>query len=498
MAYNLDVVYSTILQNGIRKFKYKNSRLKPVSYIDQSGKGAIFAYRSKEHMADGMGVVITSEEAVSANKNQFSHWTPNVYRYGKYSDQYRLFPTGHGEDNLRQINTFYIDVDTLDPNFKYGELILDSFEMGFMPTMVLKSPRGYQFFYVLEKPAYVNKNTDFKVIDCAKRISKNLRDFFSKKGYPVDLNANHFGITRIPADDSILYFEADQRYSFKEWIDWSINYEFENMPKKNNVYQLKSKREFRQVDDPWFRMLLFSEKIRGQKGVMGRNNVIFTLSLAYYSSGYEIDECELTMLEFNDRLQSPLRNRELTKIIKSAYSGKYQAADRKKIIILCQEWVDVSLGEDQLFAKRPGLYKFKKDRSVRKYSHLHEWAGDLLAYLDEHSYTHKPYIITTKKDIRESLKIPERSLDKVLKHLKKENKIYFRVRSGRNGGITLASVKALMSTIIRVKKEVQEAYFIAISEAFGLKHTEVYSTFEKLLNPKNPAVQTELFELDTG
>ncbi|MFR6675720.1 MAG: replication protein RepR, partial [Enterococcus avium] len=58
MAYDLDVVYSTILQNGIRKFKFKNSRLKPISYTDQSGRGAIFAYRSKEHMIEGIGLVI--------------------------------------------------------------------------------------------------------------------------------------------------------------------------------------------------------------------------------------------------------------------------------------------------------------------------------------------------------------------------------------------------------------------------------------------------------
>ena len=64
MTIELDTVYSTILQNGIRKFKYKNSRLKPVSFSDQSGKGAIFAYRSKEHMVEGIGLVITSEEGL--------------------------------------------------------------------------------------------------------------------------------------------------------------------------------------------------------------------------------------------------------------------------------------------------------------------------------------------------------------------------------------------------------------------------------------------------
>ena len=49
---------------------------------------------------------------------------------------------------------------------------------------------------------------------------------------------------------------------------------------------------------------------------------------------------------------------------------------------------------------------------MRKYSHSHEWAQDLLDYLNKQSYTYKPYIVSTKKELREELKIPERSLDK--------------------------------------------------------------------------------------
>lgn len=98
-----------------------------------------------------------------------------------------------------------------------------------------------------------------------------------------------------------------------------------------NVFVLPSTQEFRQVDEPWFQLLLKSQKIQGEKGVYGRNNVIFTLSLAYFSSGYEVEACELTMLEFNDRLANPLSDRELTRIIRSAYSGKYQAAHREKL-----------------------------------------------------------------------------------------------------------------------------------------------------------------------
>ncbi|MGF1945414.1 primase C-terminal domain-containing protein, partial [Enterococcus casseliflavus] len=114
--------------------------------------------------------------------------------------------------------------------------------------------------------------------------------------------------------------------SFEEWIDWSMREDADKKAEIKNVFVLPSTQEFRQVDEPWFQLLLKSQKIQGEKGVYGRNNVIFTLSLAYFSSGYEVEACELTMLEFNDRLANPLSDRELTRIIRSAYSGKYQAA----------------------------------------------------------------------------------------------------------------------------------------------------------------------------
>ncbi len=63
-----------------------------------------------------------------------------MFRYGTYADEGRMFTKGHSEDNLRQINTFFVDFDTLDPNFDYGEILLASHELGFMPTMVLQTP----------------------------------------------------------------------------------------------------------------------------------------------------------------------------------------------------------------------------------------------------------------------------------------------------------------------------------------------------------------------
>lgn len=499
MISTLEAIYSATLHNGIRKSKFKNSRIQSLFTSNEAGRGAIFAYRSKAHMVEGIGLVITSEEALSENNNRFTHWTPNVYRYGTYADKAHKFTKGHSEDNLHQINTFYVDIDTLNPNFDYGEIILASHEIGFMPTMIVKTPHGYQAFYVLKKPAFVTKKSNFKVINVAKMISNNLRSKLATDyDFPVDLKANHFGITRIPTEENVVFFEPEYRYDFKQWIDWSMRVDSDRKNEVKNVFVLPSNQDFRQVDEPWFNLLMHSTKIRGEKGVYGRNNVVFTLSLAYFSSGYGMDECELAMLEFNDRLGYPLADRELMKTIRSAYSGKYQAAKRSKVVELCHEWVDTNLSDEQLFNKKRGWWKFKKDRAVRKYSHTEEWAEDLLKYLNEQTYTYRPYIVSTKREIREALKIPARSFDKVLKQLKEKNKIYFRVRPGRNGGISLASVHGLMRTIIRVKKEVQEAYLNALSDAFGLERTLIQETLQQLIETNEVAIQTNLFELDTG
>ena len=84
--------------------------------------------------------------------------------------------------------------------------------------------------------------------------------------------------------------------------------------------------------------------------------------------------------------------------------------------------------------------------------HLSEWKEDLMAYISEKSDVYKPYLVTTKKEIREALGIPERTLDKLLKVLKANQEIFFKIKSGRNGGIQLASVKSLLLSIIKVKK----------------------------------------------
>ncbi|MFD3059861.1 MULTISPECIES: primase C-terminal domain-containing protein [Streptococcus] len=496
---NLTNIYSLILKDGLRNYKFKNSHLKPVSSVEEGNRGAIFGYRTKEKMIKARGVVLTSMESISENEDRFTHWTPNVYRFGSYSDPKRQITRGHSEDNLRQINTFYIDFDITSSAEKMtsGDILTVSIDLGFMPTLILKSDKGYQAYFVLDKAAYVTTHSQFKVVKVAKAISQNLRNYFGQT-LPVDMTCNHFGIARMPRTNNVEFFHADYTYSFQEWLDWSMKQSDLPFPsKKPNLTVIAGSEGVKQVDEPWYGLLLREANIRGAKALMGRNNVLFTLALANFSSGVSQSDCEAVLADFNEHLAEPLSQDEFLKVVGSAYSGKYEAASRDYIKLLCKAWVNENLKGSDLFIKQR-WYKFKKKRADRKHSHLHEWKADIMAYLEVFYQSEDPFIQTTKKAIREELNIPERSLDKVLKALKADRKIFFAVKAGRGGGIRLASVKAIVFSLIQVKKERQEAYFANIATFFDESIGFTKRVIEGVKNGLKQARQLSLFEADIG
>lgn len=496
---NLTNIYSLILKDGLRNYKFKNSHLKPVSSVEEGNRGAIFGYRTKEKMMKARGVVLTSMESISENEDSFTHWTPNVYRFGSYSDPKRQITRGHSEDNLRQINSFYIDFDITSSaeEMTSGDILIAAIDLGFMPTLILKSDKGYQAYFVLDKAAYVTTHSQFKVVKVAKAISQNLRNYFGQT-LPVDMTCNHFGIARMPRTDNVEFFHADYTYSFQEWLDWSMKQSDLLFPsKKPNLTVIAGSEGVKQVDEPWYGLLLKEANIRGAKALMGRNNVLFTLALANFSSGVSQSDCEAVLADFNENLTEPISQDEFLKVVGSAYSGKYEAASRDYIKLLCKAWVNENLKGSDLFIKQR-WYKFKKKRADRKHSHLYEWKADIMAYLEGFYQSEDPFVQTTKKAIREELNIPERSLDKVLKALKAERKIFFAVKAGRGGGIRLASVKAIVLSLIQVKKDRQEAYFANIATFFEESLGFTKMVIEGVKNGLKQARQLSLFEVDIG
>lgn len=495
---NLNTIYPLILKDGLRSYKFRNSHLKPVSSAEEGKRGAIFAYRSKAHMIKARGLVLTSMEAIEENQDSFTHWTPNVYRFGSYSDSRRQITRGHAEENLRQINTFVIDFDlSSDDVMTSGDILTAALDLGFMPTLILKSDKGYQAYFVLSEPAYVTAHSQFKVVKVAKAISQNLRSYFSQT-LPVDMTCNHFGICRIPRTDNIEFFDEEYTYSFQEWLNWSMKQSDLPFPsKKPNLTVISGTEGAKQTDEPWYKMLMNESNIKGTKDLMGRNSVLFTLALANFSSGVSQGDCEVLLNEFSLRLDEPVTTGELLKIIASAYSGKYEAASRDYIMLLCRAWVNKDLKSADLFTKQR-WYKFKKKRADRKNSHLYEWKADVMAYLEDFYQSEDPFIQTTKKALREALSIPERSLDRVLKALKADQKIFFTIKSGRGGGIRIASVKAIFLSLLQVKKDRQEAYVGYIAAFFEESLSVTRRVIEGVKNDLKQVSQLSLFELDIG
>ncbi|MEB8419047.1 primase C-terminal domain-containing protein [Enterococcus casseliflavus] len=495
----LSEIYSVILKNSLRTYKYRNSTMKIVGYENTSRNGAIFAYRSKQLMNAGRGMVITSEEAILENEMKLTHWTPNTYRYGTYADENRSVVKGHSEKNLSQINTFVVDIDSKENH--QGEIILACLDqVGYMPTMILESNNGYQVYFVLKTPGYVTKKSNFKVIEVAKKISKTIRLQLAEKLSGVDLGCNHFGIARFPNKKNIVFCELENQHSFSDWLNWSMKMASNQKSETERNAKLivfPEKKEYRQIDEPWFDLLLRKANIIGGEGRLGRNNVIFTLSLAYYSSGYGQETCEYNMFEFNERLNEPLSEGEVRKIVKSAYSGNYQAASRDFVLELCQEWVDSDIKEKELFIQRRGWWKFKKPRDQREYSHKHEWQEDIMRYLSEKSDLRMPYLTLPKKELAEQLNIPLRSLDRALSALKQEHKVFYHVKKGRCGGLLLASVRVLFASLIQAKREEKEAFIQGIMAQFKLT-IEEWKRIIHFFLPEKEAQEINLFEVDTG
>lgn len=453
---NMNVVYKTILGSGLREFKYLNSHLKPVGHKEKM-KGSIFGFREKEALKVGRGVILTSIEAMNDNTDNFTHWTPNVYRYGK-KREFGGIVEGYSEKNLRQINTFVIDIDSKSVN--WSEILLLGLDMGFMPTMILETPKGYQIYHVLSRPAFVTSKTNYKVVDVAKKISRNLKKAYASK-FNVDMGCNDFGIARVPRKDNILFFDKDYRYSFDKWLNWSLKQSDSLLEeaRNSNMQLIKKYAGPRQIDEPWFDMLLHRGQIRGRKGVLGRNNAILTLALAFFSSGKDKENCEFNLYQFNGRLSKPLRDIEVQRIIDSAYSGKYKAAQRTYITQLMQTWVDSSLTETELFTSKVGWHKFARPREVRKNSHFKEREADLLAYLREKCTVDKPYFVCTSKEISESLGMSLSTFKIVKKRLVESNKIKATTTLGRNGRTTLALIAYFIVGVIS-KNKARKQFFI--------------------------------------
>ncbi|EUJ43259.1 plasmid replication protein, partial [Listeria fleischmannii FSL S10-1203] len=189
-------------------------------------KGVQFVVRQKEDLQRKQGVrgfIVTSQEALLHEVNQFTHWTPNTYRYGGYTDKKRRYIHGHAEKNLQQINTYVIDVDTLQVDV--AQMIMASMNiLNQTPTFILQTTQGFQLYFVLDNPVFISNAHNFKSLRVAKKVAQNLKHAFAAELPNVDRGCNDFGFFRAPNLENVVFENIRETFDYANLMSWSQVY----------------------------------------------------------------------------------------------------------------------------------------------------------------------------------------------------------------------------------------------------------------------------------
>ena len=401
-----------IIKNGLSTYKAKYSKVKNINQLKDANKsnGAIFVVREKAHFTSNgvIGYVITSLETLAEDYNGLTHWTPNTYiKYG-YKGATKRYIQGFEESNLKQINTFVIDIDTKKHTVQDILLACIDNSIG-APTLIVESDRGYQVYFVLVEPLFISNKNEFRGLTIAKRISDNLKR--SLKEVDADIYCNDFGFFRIPTKSNTLYFNANATYSMAELMGWSQR---KDDDLNRSLFVLNGNKGNTQATaSEWFNALINARDIKGTKGQIGRDNTMFTLALVCFQEGWDKERAFDLLDQFNTNLDSPMRTSEVKKVINSAYSGKYKGAKKEYIESLLEMYVPST----KFDVKMPtgGWYKHKKAREDRVRSHAHEWEKDIIDFITAKKSVSEPFIWRTQKELCKAIGIPASTLNKVLK-----------------------------------------------------------------------------------
>ena len=415
---NLVDVFDTLLPKGLLTYKRIGSKASLPKRVaaekkdKQNRQGVLFAVREKAHFANGQvkGYILTSKESLLEDAGALSHFTPNVYRYGTYSDEKRTFIKGFSEENLQQINTFVVDIDT--KRHTVNDLLLACLDESVgLPTWIIESDRGYQLYFVLETPLFITNKENFKGLKVAKRISDNIKR--SLKCVDADIYCNDFGFFRMPTTENVKYMDLQNTYTMHELIQWSMRRDDGERP----LFIVPTKKVQDLTRTDWFDALIHTTNIKGQSGIIGRNNTLFTLALIGFAEGWEVERTENFLDEFNSRLDSPMNGADLKSTLNSAYSGKYSGPSKEYVESLLAHHVKNGDSFTVSFGNR-AWYKFKKEREDRTRSHYDEWEQDIIDYITAEKQISGPFIWRTQKELCEAVGIAQSSLNELLKRSK--------------------------------------------------------------------------------
>ncbi len=442
-------VLQFITQDSLHTYKPVGSKASlPVQHQaykqEEKDKGVVFVSSSKENLSVAKGHIVTSYETLNEQCDELTHWTPNTFLGGTYKDFKKRVIKGHTKDNLKQINTIAIDIDTKKTDL-YA-LFLGCEEEGLpSPNVILETPRGYHVYFVLESPMYLSKASNFQSLKVAERVAVNMKEALANH-VPLDQSCNPFGFFRIPTSDNVLYF-ADEKASVSSLIQWSKSYE--KKQRKGAFRVVYAPDQDSQVHQEWYRALLQSTHIQQGHYMSSRNNALLTLAIANYASGRDYIEAFNELDQFNSNLEHPMNQREYERTLRSAYSGRYKGAKREYIQGLLDQWTS----ESMTIQGAKGWYKFKKARPDRERSHYNEWEQDIVDYLQVHTSSESftdVFITGSQKELAARLGMAVSTLKEVLNRSTKLMKVV--KGKGRGQKTYIASRGVLFKCFLQLRK----------------------------------------------
>ncbi|EUR16365.1 TPA: primase C-terminal domain-containing protein [Staphylococcus aureus] len=476
---NINKIYDFILHGSIEKYKFKNSKATDLEKDNfkatqpKNWRSARIAVSpTKELLQNGYGVIFSSEEALVQYGHKFSHWTPNPYNYlstKKKEDVEdkkvaNLYPiVNRTKDNVKQINTFVLDIDK---DIEYNELVqsLASAHINEgveMPNLYVKTPRGWHLYFVLDIPFY-GKGIEKKALKVAEKVHSSLAYAISKY-LPIDNQCVSTGYFRLPTKDNVKLFT--NQYCIKDdMVRWSKEYSEKHNLNQNVFY--KSIVNGQELTPEWVDYLLKEADVTSIGYGVGRNNTMFSVALYYYSKNVDLKEAESNIYAFNQRLANPLSYKEVERVIKSAYSGRYGGAMREHVENLLEAFSDGQIAYSNSGVSINGFWKHKKERKDRVRSHFDERKDDLERYLNEHTNKQKVFVKGSMSAIAKKLGMARSSLYAIFeKHINKGTIIKYTIKNGRYSEtfIALKSVyiESLFEMVKSLKKK-KESYISAI------------------------------------
>ncbi|MCC3359675.1 primase C-terminal domain-containing protein [Bacillus sp. REN16] len=474
-SYSPIEIMQFMTHNSLRLYKKKGSNAPFNRVIDYEkalnsapySKGAIFVSPSKDDLIEGKGFIVTSYEGLEDSYKQLSHWTPNVYRGGTYYNFKKRVIKGHTRDNLKQINVIGFDIDT--KNIDLYSLYLGCEELGLpRPNLLLETPRGFQVFFILSSPFFIHKNQDYKSLRVAERLFSNIKKALSLF-VPIDTGCVPFGFFRIPKEENILDF-FDEPADTNKLLIWSK--EFEKKENRNllRVIYNDNNTTYEQTSATWYKSLINATGIEKGHHSSSRNNVLFTLAIANYSSGKPFEVAYDELDQFNSNLKAPLSKNEFERTIKSAYSGKYKGVKRSYVEPMLELWTDGTTN----FQGGGGWYKFKKTREERIRSHYEEWESDILTYLQHRTNPEAAFLEGSLSMLAETFGMAVSTLKEVLKRSK--NIIKVTTGQGRGAITKVASRSMLIKRLLVLKKAKNNSKQLNFSEYFPEFNIEIWTS----------------------